>query len=154
MRVKNIAVTENGFYELLEQSTAYMESLYPPESNQLLDIDELAQKDVYIVGAFLDIKLVAIGAVKLLREDPAYGEIKRMFVSPDCRKKGIGTEIMLALERYLQNGNIAISRLETGIYQPESIMLYKKLGYAERGIFGSHKPNPHSIFMEKRLPLL
>ena len=42
-------------------------------------------------------------------------------------------------------------RLETGTKQPEAIALYRKFGYVERGPFGAYKPDPLSIFMEKRL---
>ena len=42
-------------------------------------------------------------------------------------------------------------QLETGIRQPEAIALYRSFGYAERGPFGAYKPDPFSLFMEKRL---
>jgi putative acetyltransferase len=42
-------------------------------------------------------------------------------------------------------------QLETGTKQPEAIALYRKFGYAERGPFGAYKPDPLSLFMEKRL---
>ena len=42
-------------------------------------------------------------------------------------------------------------RLETGIRQPEAIGLYRSAGYAEIGPFGAYRPDPLSLFMEKRL---
>ena len=42
-------------------------------------------------------------------------------------------------------------RLETGIYQPEALGLYRSAGYVEREAFGDYVPDPLSVFMEKRL---
>jgi putative acetyltransferase len=42
-------------------------------------------------------------------------------------------------------------RLETGIYQPEALGLYRSAGYAEREAFAPYAPDPLSVFMEKIL---
>ena len=45
-------------------------------------------------------------------------------------------------------------RLETGIYQPAAIGLYKKFGYRKREQFGQYLDDPDdsmSVFMEKIL---
>ena len=45
-----------------------------------------------------------------------------------------------------------ISRLETGISQPEALGLYRALGYQDCVAFGDYpSDDPFSIFMEKRL---
>ena len=46
-----------------------------------------------------------------------------------------------------------VARLETGIHQPEALGLYRRLGYVERGPFGSYALDPLSVFFEKRLAL-
>ncbi len=53
-------------------------------------------------------------------------------------------------DRQRRRGFVAV-RLETGIYQPEAIGLYRKYGYVEIEPFGSYLPDPLSLFMEKRL---
>ncbi len=58
---------------------------------------------------------------------------------------------MAALEREAAKLGVTLMQLETGIKQPEAIALYRKLGYAERGPFGTYQPDPLSLFMEKRL---
>ena len=58
---------------------------------------------------------------------------------------------MEALERAAEAEGVTLMQLETGIKQPEAIALYRKLGYIERGPFGSYQPDPLSLFMEKRL---
>jgi putative acetyltransferase len=149
--LRSIQATHPGVDELLRQSTAYAASLYPAESNHLDGAEELSQENVYLVGVLSEGALVGMGAVKRLTHDIEYGEIKRLFVLPDQRGKGLARRIMHALERRLVEWGVGIARLETGIYQPEAIGLYKKLGYRVRDPFGAYKPDPLSVFMEKRI---
>jgi putative acetyltransferase len=137
--------------DLLRQSTEYASSLYPAESNHLDDVDELSRDNVYLVGAFCHQTLVGIGAVKRLAHDVAYGEIKRLYVVPAQRGQGLAKRIMDELEDHLRQRGIGVARLETGIYQPEALGLYKKLGYRVREPFGEYQPDPLSVFMEKRV---
>ena len=46
-------------------------------------------------------------------------------------------------------GSIRSTGLETGIRQPESLGLYRKLGYVGSGPFGDYGADPHSAFMEE-----
>lgn len=77
--------------------------------------------------------------------------MKRVFVDPAARGKGVARIIMEALEREAAKLGVGLMQLETGIRQPEAIALYRKLGYVERGPFGSYRPNPLGLFMEKQL---
>ena len=58
---------------------------------------------------------------------------------------------MQRLEDELRGAGIPLARLETGIRQPEALRLYEGLGYAYREPFGRYRPDPLSVFMEKRL---
>jgi putative acetyltransferase len=42
-----------------------------------------------------------------------------------------------------------VLRLETGVRQPESLALYRRHGYTERGPFGGYERDPLSTFFEK-----
>jgi putative acetyltransferase len=78
-------------------------------------------------------------------------EIKRMFVDPEARGLKIASRLMNALEALAAERKLVAIQLETGIYQPEAIALYRKYGYVEIEPFGSYQPDPLSLFMEKRL---
>lgn len=137
---------------LLAQSDAYMASLYPAESNHMESPAGLAQPHVLFLGAWLDGTLAGCGAVKRMHDtDGRYGEIKRMFVPPAFRGRGIARLLMNRLESHLREQGIALARLETGICQPEATSLYRSLGYVERGPFGVYPPDRYSVFMEKPL---
>lgn len=136
---------------LIAMSDDYLASLYPAESNHLESTEGLRQPDVYFVGCFNDASLVGCGAVKVQADGSSYGEIKRVFVMPGHRGKGVSKEIMSCLERYLISRGIRLARLETGIRQAEALGLYRGLGYVERGPFGAYRDDPLSVFMEKVL---
>ena len=134
---------------LIACSDAYMSALYPAESNHFDGIDTLRLPNVRFVAAWEGERLLGCGAVKRLDGPPAYGEIKRVFVTEDCRGRGISKQIMAVLEQTLRDAGVPLARLETGIHQPEAIGLYRALGYVERPPFGSYQPDPLSLFMEK-----
>lgn len=136
---------------LIARSDALMSALYPADSNHFDSLDTLRRPNVRFVAAWADERIVGCGAVKRLPGPPAYGEIKRVFVDEAARGQGIARAIMAVLEASLREHGIALARLETGIHQPEAIGLYRRLGYVERAPFGDYRPDPLSLFMEKRL---
>ena len=154
MQIEQISPARADVRGLIRQSDEHLAKLYPPESNHLESSDDLTKLNVLMLGAFSGGALVGIGAVKILVEDVAYGEIKRVFVTLGFRGQGISKLIMAELERRLIENRIGVSRLETGIAQPEAIGLYKGLGYTERSPFGAYQADPLSVFMEKELPAL
>ena|SRR5688572_30539754 len=140
---------QNDVVALVRQSDALMQSLYPAESNHLVDIDQLAAPQVHFFVARENGRALGCGAFVLGAD--GHAEMKRVFVSPAARGKGVARALMKALEREAAQRGVTLMQLETGIKQPEAIALYRKFGYAERGPFGSYKSDPLSLFMEKRL---
>ncbi len=140
---------QDGVIRLLDLSDAYAQSLYPSESNHLVDISTLEKPSVSFLVARNDDEIV--GCCALVEAGDGTAEIKRMFVDPQARGLKVASRLMDRLEEIgLEKGLMAV-RLETGIYQPEAIGLYKKYGYIEIEPFGSYQPDPLSLFMEKRL---
>lgn len=138
-----------GVIRLLEASDAYAASLYPAESNHLVDLDVLEGSNVSFLVARRDDEIV--GCCALVNAGDGTAEIKRMFVDPDARGLKIGKQLMDELDRRATGLGLAAIRLETGIHQPEAIGLYRACGYREIGPFGTYEPDPLSIFMEKAL---
>ncbi len=134
---------------LLDMSDAYAASLYPAESNHLVDLSTLEQPSVSFFVARND--GVAVGCAALVEAGDGTAEIKRMFVDPEARGLGAASRLMDKLEEQATKSGLKAIRLETGIYQPEAIGLYRKYGYVEIEPFGSYQPDPLGLFMEKRL---
>jgi len=81
----------------------------------------------HVVVCYEDEIPVGCGAFK--KYDTASVEIKRMFVQPDYRSKGIASAILSELEVWAKTLGFNESILETGSMQNEAIHLYKKIGY-------------------------
>ena len=138
-----------GVIRLLELSNAYAASLYPSESNHLIPLDELEEANVsFFVARSGE---AVFGCAALVESGDGSGEIKRMFVDESARGLKLGKHLLEALEERALQRDISVIRLETGIYQPEAIGLYRKAGYRQIPPFGDHKLDPLSLFMEKRL---
>ena len=136
-----------GVLRLLEQSDAYAQSLYPAESNHLVDVSTLEKPSVSFFVARHEGRIA--GCCALVDAGDGSAEIKRMFVDPQARGLKIGRKLLEHLEGHGRDAGLSAIRLETGIYQPEAIGLYKTAGYVEIGPFGSYQPDPYSLFMEK-----
>ena len=135
--------------ELIRASDAYAASLYPAESNHLVDIETLAQPNVIFCVARLDDAIAGCGAAVLMAE--GYAEIKRMFVHEAARGHGIGRQILAFLEDHLRGRGVGVARLETGVHSHEAIGLYERMGYTRIGPFAGYWDDPLSVFYEKVL---
>jgi putative acetyltransferase len=149
--IRRLSPHDPAALRLLRASDEYMAALYPPESNHLEPPEALAQSHVEFIGAFIDGVLVGCGAIKRMQDDGDYGEIKRVFVDPALRGRGLARQLMDHLEAHALESGITTLRLETGISQPEAITLYERRGYRLRPPFGAYRVDPLSIFMEKQL---
>ncbi len=134
---------------LLEMSDAYAASLYPPESNHLVDITKLEKPNVSFFVARNDGAIV--GCCALVEAGDGTAEIKRMFVDPQARGLKIGRLMLEALVEFGRQHGVTAIRLETGISQPEAIGLYHKAGFVDIEPFPPYKPDPLSLFMELKL---
>jgi putative acetyltransferase len=82
-----------------------------------------------------------------------FGEIKRMYVRPRFRVKGLGMMMLDHLEAYALEHGTKVLRLETGIHQPEAMGLYERTGYWQIPPFPPYVASTASLsrFYEKRL---
>lgn len=134
---------------LLAALDAYQSALYPAESNHLLDVDALAAPAVRFFVARRD--GAALGCAALRIDPERYGELKRMYVTPEARGMSLGRRLLERVEAEARREGLECLRLETGIHQPEALGLYRSAGYREREPFGGYARDPLSVFMEKRL---
>lgn len=149
MLIKPLTSLSDEVDDIIQMSRQYQATIYPPESIYQDDPHNLINGSMYFIGAFKGENLCGIGGVKIMHEDCDFGEIKNLFVNPVYRGQGVSKKIMRALEQYLIDKKICLCRLETGVNQPESLGLYRAMGYRVRDAFGAYRNDPLSIFMEK-----
>lgn len=142
----------DGVSTLIELLDEYLFARYPAEARHILDLDQLAQPNIVLLIARVDGTAVGCGAVRIFADvDPPYAEIKRMFVHPDYRGRGMAKAIIDALESAARERRMSLMRLETGIHQPEANGLYARQGYQLCGPYGEYVDNGISVFFEKIL---
>ncbi|KXK63526.1 GNAT family N-acetyltransferase [Micromonospora fluostatini] len=107
------------------------------------DIDYL----VFVVAG----RAVACGGIQEL--DRTTGELKRMYVRPAFRGRGVGRQLLVALEELAFQRGYQTVCLETGTYLPAAIGLYTSSGYESIPVYGEYVDNPYSVCFAKRLPV-
>jgi putative acetyltransferase len=143
------SVDQPDVIALIDALDAYQGALYPPESNYHLSVEALKLSNVlFCVVRDDDGTARGCGAVVLL---DGYGELKRMYVSPAARGRGIARAIITFLELEAARCGCTILRLETGIHQADAIGLYGRAGYERCERYGDYPEDPLSVFMEKKI---
>jgi len=101
-------------------------------------------------GAFLviyaDGKPVAGGGLK--RDEDGVAEIKRMYVAPEARGKGLGRRLLEALEDAARELGYARIRLDTGPRQAQAQAMYERAGYHP---IENYNANPQASFWGEKL---
>jgi GNAT superfamily N-acetyltransferase len=88
------------------------------------------------VALYEDGRPVAGGGIKRL--DPETGEIKRMFVVPEARGRGLSRVLLAALEDAAHSLGYRRVRLDTGPRQTAARALYETAGYASIGDYNAN----------------
>lgn len=95
-----------------------------------------------------DDRIVGTGALRRLGPDL---EIKRMFVDPDQRGRGLGRILLNDLERRAREIGAPRLLLHTGQRQPEALALYRASGFTEVPVFEPYLSVPESVCFAKGL---
>ncbi len=95
---------------------------------------------VYLVG-YEGTEAVAGGGVRRLGEGVA--EIKRMYVRPAARSRGVAKQLLAALEEAAAALGYRSARLDTGPKQVHAQRLYRAAGYEE---VPPYNENPFACF--------
>ena len=141
---------------LLDGSTADAQRLYPPESNFLLDVSALERPDVAFYVARLGAGGAAVGIAALVVDsEPSTdaagprAELKRMFVDPDARGRGVGGALLARIEAEAAARGIREIVLETGDLNRAAQALYRRHGYREIPQFGQYVGGLHAVCFAK-----
>ena len=136
--------------QLITELDAYLALLpYPQESRHAFSIEKLLREGVAFFVLRLEGEPAACGGLKVFAGD--YGEVKRMYVRPAHRGRGLGKAILDHLAAYARAQQLPVLRLETGIYQVEAIGLYEGWGFQRRPPFGEYRVDPMSVYLEKTI---
>ncbi|GAB4104635.1 GNAT family N-acetyltransferase [Micromonospora taraxaci] len=107
--------------------------------------------DVRYLAVVVNGRAVACGGLQAL--DAETGEVKRMYVRPAYRGRGVARQLLAALEECAFRQGHSVVCLETGTYLPAAIGLYTSCGYDPIPVYGEYVDNPYSVCFAKRLPV-
>ncbi|MET0781983.1 MAG: GNAT family N-acetyltransferase, partial [Microbacterium sp.] len=93
----------------------------------------------------------AIGMAALVPWGMAVTELKRMFVHPDARGRGVGIRLLERLETDARAAGLRQIVLETGTLHTAAQGLYLRCGYSPIPQFGQYIGEKHSYCMAKML---
>ncbi len=133
---------------LLHQSHALMQSLFPPEDNFYLSIDDLCADNIHFFTAREGNTVLGTGALAV---KDGYGEVKSMFVAEIARGRGVGDALVRQIEDQAKIEFLRMLKLETGNVLYAAHRLYARHGFIPCGPFGDYAEAASSIFMEKAL---
>ncbi|HEX7786543.1 MAG TPA: GNAT family N-acetyltransferase [Methylomirabilota bacterium] len=134
---------------LIGELDAHLEPLYPRESRHGFSVQKLIADSVAFFVVRDDGAAVGCGGIKLFGTE--YGEIKRMYVRPAFRGRGLAKRLLDHLADYARIHGVETLRLETGIHQHAAINLYEQVGFRRIPPFGPYRDDPVSRCYEKQL---
>jgi GNAT superfamily N-acetyltransferase len=125
---------------LLEGDMQHLDKFMPPGGRLLLAYD--------------DERLAGIACLKPLA--PGIGEIKRMYIRPASRRRGLGRALLQRLLEEAPQIGYERVRLDSAAFMHEAHQLYRAMGFREIDAYeGSEIPvefQHHWYFMERSVP--
>jgi GNAT superfamily N-acetyltransferase len=118
--------------DLLAELIEHFNAIYPGRAARPGSVTTAAEmippRGVFLVG-YQDGRPIACGGLRRLEHGVC--EIKRMYVVPNARSRGVGRALLLALEAAARDAGYRRVRLDTGPEQRHSRVLFASAGYAE-----------------------
>lgn len=138
---------------LVSELQAVLAAEYSPEQQHGLDLGALFQPHIHFFVARDEAAAVGCGGVALLGE---LAELKRMYVRPAARGRGVAEALLARIEAAVRDAGIARLCLETGDRQLAAMRFYERAGFVRCPVFGDYVDMPAasivtSVFFEKRL---
>lgn len=148
MTIINRTTSKNpDFQKLTNQFDEYLIEIDGDERDFFVQLNNIYIQNVVV--AYENNEAVGCGAFK--EYEPNVAEIKRMFVSPNHRNKGIAKMILQELINWSQQENFTSAILETADKLKPAIKLYKSFGFEIIPKYGQYINSASSVCMKKIL---
>ena len=152
VRIDVLAYDHPDAGPLIAELQQYFVVRYGEEDMTPVDPADFAPPRGLFLIAYLDGRAVGCGGWRV--HDGPEGpeaELKRMYVSPAGRGRGVARAVLAELERTAAQAGYPRMVLETGTKQPEALALYRSAGYAEVPRFGYYADEPSAVHLGKIL---
>lgn len=144
---------------LTREVQAHYSKLYGgPGDESLVEVADFEPPTGHFVVGYLDNVPVAMGGWRRLGDRPGLpspnsAEVKRMYVTPSARRRGLSRAVLVELETTARAAGIDWLVLETGQPQKSAIELYRSSGYTEvdGAAYGHYVHEPQVVHLGKSL---
>ena len=144
---------------LTREVQAHYSELYGgPGDESLVEVADFEPPTGHFVVGYVDDVPVAMGGWRRLGDRPGLpspncAEIKRMYVTPSARRRGLSRTVLVELETTARAAGIDWLVLETGQPQKSAIELYRSSGYTEVDgtAYGHYVHEPQVVHLGKSL---
>lgn len=159
--VRQVRAAGDEVRGLIEELDRELHQHYAPEQRHGLSLAQIFAPHVRFFMAFVSApgqaaEPVAAGCGGVAGAQ-GFAEIKRMYVRPAFRGRGVADAILARLECEAARLGYDLVRLETGVHQRAALRFYVRSGYVACDAFPPYSSMPAeaistSVFLEKRLP--
>jgi ribosomal protein S18 acetylase RimI-like enzyme len=144
---------------LTDEAQAHYRQLYGgPGDESLVELADFEAPTGHFVVGYVDGVPVAMGGWRRLGDrrglpSPRTAEIKRMYVSPAARGRGLSRIVLAELETTARAAGLDWLVLETGRPQTSALGLYRSSGYCEIDgtAYGHYVGEPDAIHLGRSL---
>lgn len=138
---------------LIGELDAELGGAYAPEQRHGLSVAGVFRPGVLFFVARSGGEAVGCGGVAF---EDGFAEVKRMYVRPRARGRGVAPAILARLEQEARARGVARLALETGDAQHAAIRFYERAGFTRCPAFGAYAAMPpgaveRSVFFKKRI---
>lgn len=135
--------------DLVERVQQEYVARYGGRDEAVVEPGEFLPPQGLFLAAEIDGEPVGSGAWRAMEGGVA--EVKRVYVAPDHRRRGIAQLIMSVLESSAAEAGCRSVVLNSGGRQPEALALYEQLGYGPVAGYGVYACAPDAVFLGKQL---
>ena len=148
-RLRAVAYDDPVAQELIGRvQQEYVQRYGGPDGAPVTPGEFLPPTGIFLV-AEVDGVPAGCGAWRTLGDGRA--EMKRVYVEPGFRRRGLAQVLIDALESDAAGAGIRSLELNSGPEQPEALALYAALGYTPVPGFGVYACHPRAVFLGKDL---
>jgi putative acetyltransferase len=151
IRIEHVTAPSAAVRALIAALDAELAQNYAAEQRHGLALDALFQPHILFFLAHVSDEAIGCGGIALF---PDFAELKRMYVLPDWRGRGVAEALLNRLIREAIQADRRVLRLETGIHQPAALKFYARAGFRPCLAFEPYKSMPKgaistSVFLER-----
>jgi len=155
-RIERLPITHPDAALLVEEVQGEYVARYGGRDETPIDPTYFEEPSGAFFVGYLDGRPVATGAWRrrtdvLVDGTSLTAEVKRMYVVPQARGRGLARAMLAHLEDTARAVGAEVMVLETGLRQPEAITLYESAGYLSIAGFGYYKDAPLSRCLARSL---